>query len=54
MTRCLSHDGRGHAFPVEDESGAYCPEHEVTLLCYGAPITADDLAPEAAPDKFTK
>ncbi|MFJ2739054.1 hypothetical protein ACIO3O_05255 [Streptomyces sp. NPDC087440] len=51
MTRCPSRDGGGHPFPYETESGAYCEEHEVTLLYYGDPITDDDLTPTAAPDE---
>lgn len=39
--RCFA-EGDAHDFPVEDESGAYCPEHEVTLLWRGDPITAAD------------
>lgn len=39
--RCFA-EGDVHDFPVEDESGAYCPEHEVTLLRRGDPITAAD------------
>ncbi|SBU97610.1 hypothetical protein YW5DRAFT_05581 [Streptomyces sp. Ncost-T6T-1] len=33
-----------HESPVEDETGAYCPEHGVTLLWRGDPITAADAA----------
>ncbi|MGW8981276.1 hypothetical protein ACWGQ9_01285 [Streptomyces parvus] len=33
-----------HESPVADETGAYCPEHEVTLLWRGDPITAADAA----------
>jgi len=29
--RCFA-DGDVHDFPVEDETGAHCPEHGVTLL----------------------
>ncbi|MFE9886903.1 hypothetical protein [Streptomyces scopuliridis] len=32
-----------HNFPVEDETGAYCREHGMTLLWHGEPITDDDL-----------
>ncbi|MEU4176934.1 hypothetical protein [Streptomyces sp. NPDC026589] len=39
--RCFA-EGGVHDFPSENESGAYCPEHEVTLLWRGAPITAAD------------
>jgi hypothetical protein len=41
--RCFA-EGDVHDFPVEDESGAYCPEHEVTLLWRGDPIPAVDVA----------
>ncbi|MFE3141725.1 hypothetical protein [Streptomyces scopuliridis] len=34
-----------HDFPEEDETSAYCPEHGITLLWHGEPITDDDLAP---------
>ncbi|GAA3489684.1 hypothetical protein [Streptomyces cremeus] len=51
MTRCPSREGNGHPFPYEDETTARCPEHGVTLLWHGEPITADDLAPEASPDE---
>ncbi|MFD7288426.1 hypothetical protein [Streptomyces sp. NPDC059863] len=40
MTRC---PGGGHDFPVEDEGGARCDEHGLTLLWNGPPITEDDL-----------
>ncbi|MFC9029809.1 hypothetical protein [Streptomyces arboris] len=33
-------------FPVEDDTGAYCPEHGVTLLWRGEPIAGADLAEE--------
>ncbi|MEU8666026.1 hypothetical protein OG473_20630 [Streptomyces anulatus] len=39
--RCFS-ECDAHDFPVEEGSGAYCPEHEVTLLWRGDPITAAD------------
>lgn len=29
MTLCLT---GGHDFPIEDATGAYCPQHGVTLL----------------------
>ncbi|WP_069625310.1 hypothetical protein [Streptomyces niveus] len=32
-----------HDFPSEDDEGAYCPEHGVTLLFHGLPITPEDL-----------
>lgn len=42
MTKCLK---GAHDFPIEDDTGAYCHEHGVTLLWNGAPITDDDLGP---------
>ncbi|MFJ9106499.1 hypothetical protein [Streptomyces sp. NPDC102283] len=39
--RCVA-EGDAHDFPVEGESGAYCPDHGVTLLWRGDPITAAD------------
>ncbi|WP_309242455.1 MULTISPECIES: hypothetical protein [unclassified Streptomyces] len=41
--RCYVNGG-SHVVPVEDETGAYCPGHEVTLLWRGVPITATDAA----------
>ncbi|MEK8144145.1 hypothetical protein NKH18_26650 [Streptomyces sp. M10(2022)] len=42
MTRCI----KGlHDFPIEDESGAYCDEHGVTLLWHSDPISEQDLDP---------
>lgn len=32
-----------HDFPEEDDAGAYCPEHGITLLYHGDPITPEDL-----------
>ncbi|MFC9653227.1 MULTISPECIES: hypothetical protein [unclassified Streptomyces] len=46
MTRCVT---GGHDFPYEDETGAYCHEHGVTLLWHGDPVTRDDLSPCPAP-----
>lgn len=40
---CISGD---HDFPSEDDEGAYCPEHGVTLLFHGPPITPEDLGHE--------
>ncbi|WP_308251084.1 hypothetical protein [Streptomyces anulatus] len=37
-------EGDAHDFPVEGESGAYCPEHEVTLLWRGDRITSADVS----------
>lgn len=39
--RCYA-DGGAHESSVEGETGAYCPEHEVTLLWRGDPITVAD------------
>ncbi|WP_247708888.1 hypothetical protein [Streptomyces sp. C3-3] len=39
--RCYAGE-EAHELPIEGESGAYCPEHEVTLLWRGDPITAAD------------
>ncbi|MFJ3435665.1 hypothetical protein ACIPMU_19195 [Streptomyces cyaneofuscatus] len=44
--RCYA-EGDAHDFPIEDDTGAYCPEHGVTLLRRGEPITGADLAREA-------
>nr|WP_256342046.1 hypothetical protein [Streptomyces sp. MW-W600-10] len=41
--RCFA-EGEAHDFPVEDETGAYCPAHEVTLLWRGDPITVADVS----------
>lgn len=50
VTYCV-HGGRTHEFPYEDETGAYCEAHGVTLLWRGDPITADDLTPTTVPDE---
>nr|WP_228181849.1 hypothetical protein [Streptomyces anulatus] len=39
--RCFA-EGEAHDIPIVDGTGAYCPEHEVTLLWRGDPITAAD------------
>ncbi|WP_228182006.1 hypothetical protein [Streptomyces anulatus] len=36
MTTCYA-DGGAHEFPVEDDTGAHCPEHGITLLWHGTP-----------------
>ncbi|MFD4221975.1 hypothetical protein [Streptomyces griseus] len=41
--RCFT-EGDAHESPVEDETGAYCPEHGVTLLWRGDPITDADVS----------
>ncbi|MFI5756646.1 hypothetical protein [Streptomyces sp. NPDC051569] len=51
MTECVSGE---HDFPDEDETGAYCEEHGVTMLFHGPPITPGDLAggsPPAIPQR---
>ncbi|MZF53573.1 hypothetical protein GTX53_06830 [Streptomyces sp. SID5594] len=44
--RCYA-EGDAHDFPIQDDTGAYCPEHGVTLLWRGEPITGADLVQEA-------
>lgn len=41
MTRCPKGQ---HDFPIEDDSGAYCEEHGVTLIWHGDPIAKDGLS----------
>ncbi|MFH9044373.1 hypothetical protein ACH4FA_34290 [Streptomyces sp. NPDC017966] len=43
MTLCVSGE---HGFPIEDEEGAYCPEHGVTLLWKSPNFAWDDLLTE--------
>ncbi|MDI1452930.1 hypothetical protein NHG22_03670 [Streptomyces sp. ATE26] len=43
MTRCIHGD---HDFPIEDHSGAYCPEHGVTMLWTPPNFAWDDLLAE--------
>ncbi|GAA5078479.1 hypothetical protein [Streptomyces similanensis] len=43
MTLCISGD---HEFPTEDETGAYCREHGVTLLWHPPHFAWDDLLVE--------
>ncbi len=38
MTTCYA-DGGAHEYPVEDQTGAHCPEHGVTLLWHTDPPT---------------
>ncbi|MCX4677050.1 hypothetical protein OG413_17365 [Streptomyces sp. NBC_01433] len=45
--KCHHADG-SHEFPVETEDMAWCPEHEVTLLWHGEPITDAELKTAAA------
>ncbi|MFF3871182.1 hypothetical protein [Streptomyces sp. NPDC001978] len=49
MTKCPHGD---HDFPVEDETGAYCEEHGVTLLWNPPGVVWDDLlaAPGILPE----
>ncbi|MFI8810544.1 MULTISPECIES: hypothetical protein [unclassified Streptomyces] len=42
------HSGGVHDFPVETEDMACCPEHGITLLWHGQPITNTELAQAAA------
>ncbi|MFJ8847968.1 hypothetical protein ACIRFF_34285 [Streptomyces cyaneofuscatus] len=44
--RCYA-EGDAHDFPIEDDTGAYCPEHGVTLLWSGEPIAGAGPAVEA-------
>ncbi|WP_405612051.1 hypothetical protein OG292_10185 [Streptomyces sp. NBC_01511] len=39
-----------HEFPEEDDVGAYCVAHGVTLLFRGDPIRPEDLPHSPAPD----
>ncbi len=43
MTQCPKGE---HELPDEDEIGAHCEEHGVTLLWHGPPITPEDVAPD--------
>lgn len=53
-TRCVNGPA-SHNFPIEDATGAYCPQHGVTLLFNpdpeGEPEYVDDdlVAPEPSP-----
>ncbi|MER7555262.1 hypothetical protein ABTX86_35565, partial [Streptomyces anulatus] len=47
--RCFA-EGEAHDFPIVDGTGAYCPEHEVTLLWRGDPITSADVPQGALAD----
>ncbi|MEU4176930.1 hypothetical protein [Streptomyces sp. NPDC026589] len=47
--RCYA-EGDAHELPVEDDTGAYCPGHEATLLWRGEPITSADVAEDAVAD----
>lgn len=40
MTRCYA-DGGVHEFPLEDDTGAHCPEHGITLLWHDRPGGSD-------------
>ncbi|WP_329156893.1 hypothetical protein OHA63_17230 [Streptomyces anulatus] len=40
--RCFT-EGDAHDIPIENGTVAYCPEHEVTLLWRGDPITSADV-----------
>ncbi|ARI53003.1 hypothetical protein A6E92_12920 [Streptomyces sp. S8] len=39
--RCYA-EGDIHDFPVEDDTGAHCPEHGVTLLRHDGPAASAD------------
>ncbi|MGQ4724074.1 hypothetical protein [Streptomyces tunisiensis] len=43
MTLCIAGE---HDFPIEDETGAYCPEHGVTLLWNPPDFTWDSVLSE--------
>jgi hypothetical protein len=43
MTQCPKGQ---HELPDEDDIGAHCEEHGVTLLWRGPPITPEDFTPE--------
>ncbi|MFJ5047967.1 hypothetical protein [Streptomyces sp. NPDC088719] len=47
--RCYA-EGEAHELPVDGDIGTYCPEHEVTLLWRGDPITAADVTEGAVAD----
>ncbi|MFI2757853.1 hypothetical protein ACH5A3_03085 [Streptomyces echinatus] len=51
MTRCIHGD---HDFPIEDGSGAYCPEHGVTLLWNPPDFAWDDLLAEPGHPRGTQ
>ncbi|MET9517051.1 hypothetical protein [Streptomyces sp. NPDC002994] len=51
MTRCVMGD---HQFPDEDDTGARCDEHGVTLLWHGPPITPEDFTPEPLAPRATR
>lgn len=36
MTTCFA-DGGAHEFPIEDDTGVYCPEHGIALLWHVEP-----------------
>ncbi|MEV5680944.1 hypothetical protein [Streptomyces sp. NPDC052179] len=42
------HENGAHDFPVETDDMAWCPEHGVTLLWHGDPVTNTELAEAAA------
>ncbi|MFC9857819.1 MULTISPECIES: hypothetical protein [unclassified Streptomyces] len=42
------HSGGVHDFAIETDSMARCPEHGITLLWHGEPITNTELAEAAA------
>ncbi|GAA1168542.1 hypothetical protein GCM10009654_27150 [Streptomyces hebeiensis] len=48
MTYCVQ---GGHDFPYEDETGAYCAEHGVTLLRHKEPSTEDERSGDNSPHR---
>ncbi len=48
VTTCYA-DGGAHPFPVEDETGAHCPEHGVTLLWNDDSVGAPEPPPVTHP-----
>ncbi|MFI8435823.1 hypothetical protein ACIGJO_19110 [Streptomyces sp. NPDC079020] len=42
------HDNGVHPFPIQTETMARCPEHGITLLWHGDPVTDTQLAAAAA------
>ncbi|MFD8965015.1 hypothetical protein ACFV0C_08435 [Streptomyces sp. NPDC059568] len=51
MTRCAKGN---HDFPVEDEHGARCDIHGVTLVWHGPPITEDNLPGDDGPSRIAR
>ncbi|MGW4561152.1 hypothetical protein ACWEN3_01705 [Streptomyces sp. NPDC004561] len=51
MTKCIHGN---HDFPIEDATGAYCPEHGVTLLWNPPHFNWDDLLSEPGRPRGTQ